>query len=305
MQVEQSGWHVGVGTAGHHHGEILQGALRRAGELIPCLITMPARGVGSTARYFRTPGQLWEMVPAWKRKAERAARLTFEHIGERLDGRLEVECSVATGIGLGSSTCDVVAAIRAVCNAHGVQLDAAQLARIAIEAEGAADPTMFENEVVLFAQRRGQVLESFGAWIPRYTVLSVDTDAGTAGVDTLSLPLPDYSDAELASLETMIDGVREAFRRRDPAAIATIASQSAMLNQRFVPLRRFREICALAEAYRALGVQISHSGTVAGILFDPQFVTPDNELAAEIAAELRSLGVRTLARFSTGSVSAD
>jgi uncharacterized protein involved in propanediol utilization len=302
MRVEQSKRHLGVGTAGHHHGEILQGALRRTRELIPCLITMPARGVGSTARYFRAPGQPWEVVPAWKGKAERAARLTLAHIGEGLGGRLEIECSVATGIGLGSSTCDVVAAIRAVSSAHGVQLDAAQVARFAIEAEGAADPIMFEDEVVLFAQRRGQVMESFGAWIPQYTVLSIDTDPGTVGIDTLSLPLPDYSNAELARLEGMIDGVRDAFRRRDSAAIAAIASQSAELNQRFVALRKFREICTFAEAHRALGVQISHSGTVAGILFDPQSVAPEGELAAQFAEELRSLGVRTLGQFTTGSV---
>jgi uncharacterized protein involved in propanediol utilization len=189
-----------------------------------------------------------------------------------------------------------------VSNAHGVQLNSAQVARIAIEAEGAADPIMFEDEVVLFAQRRGQVLESFGAWIPHYTVLSIDTDPGVVGIDTLSLPIPAYSDAELARLESMIDGVREAFRRRDSAAIAAIASQSAELNQRFVPLRKFRAICAFAAAHRALGVQISHSGTVAGILFDPQSVAPEGELAAQFAQKLRSLDVRTLGQFTTGSV---
>jgi uncharacterized protein involved in propanediol utilization len=300
MQVEPSALGVGVGTAGHHHGEILQGGLQRTGGLIPCLITMPARGVGSTARFIRTSDERWEVAPPWKRKAEQAARLTLARLGERLAGRLEIECSVATGIGLGSSTCDVVAAIRAVCSAHGAQLDAGQVARIAIEAEGAADPIMFENEVVLFAQRRGQVLESFGTWIPQYTVLSVDTDVGMAGIATLSLPLPDYTDAELAAFERMIEGMRTAFLQRDSAAIAAIATQSARLNQRFVPLRFFREICALAHAHRALGVQISHSGTVAGILFDPQLVTPDCDLAARAVAELRSLGVRTLQQFTTG-----
>jgi uncharacterized protein involved in propanediol utilization len=292
---------VGVGTAGHHHGEILQGAVRRAGELILCLITMPAAGVGSTARYVRTSGPGWEVLPAWKQKAERAARLTLARIGERVAGRLEIECSVATGIGLGSSTCDVVAAIRAVCSAHGARLDPSQVADIAIEAEGAADPIMFENEIVLFAQRRGEVLESFGTWSPHYTVISVDTDLGSAGVDTLSLQPPEYSGAELAAFERMIDGSRQAFRAHDSAAIAAIATQSARLNQRFVPLRGFAEICAVASDFGALGVQISHSGTVAGILFDPWRVTPDGETAALAAAQFGALGLRTLAQFTAGS----
>ena len=91
---------------------------------------------------------------------------------------MEIECSVATGVGLGSSTCDVVAAIRAVCGAYGVELDAGRVAGLAIEAEGAVDPIMFDGEMVLFAQRQGRVLESFGAWAPRYAVLSIDTDLG-------------------------------------------------------------------------------------------------------------------------------
>ncbi len=213
----------GEGIAGHHHGELFQGAVVRGGEVVPCLITMPARGVGSRARY--VPGvaadpaasPMLEVMPAWKTKARRAAGLALAFTGAPPAGRLEIECAVATGVGLGSSTCDVVAAIRAACNAYGVTLDAGDVARLAIEAEGAADPIMFDGETVLFAQRHGRVLESFGSWIPCYTVLSVDTDAGSEGVDTLSLPRPDYTDSELAAFEGLISRARDAFR---PARLA-------------------------------------------------------------------------------------
>ena len=302
---------VGVGVAGRHHGEILQGAVRRDGELVPCLITMPIGGVGSTARYVsaetfdrssRLGEAMLEVRPAWKRKAERAARLALAFIGAPAAGRLEIECAVATGVGLGSSTCDVVAAIRAACDFHSVALSARDVASLAIEAEGAADPLMFEGEMVLFAQRHGRVLESFGRWVPRYTLLSVDADEGGRGVDTLSLPVPDYTGAELAAFEDMIDRVRMAFRKCDGAAIAAIATESAVMNQRFLPLRCFREIRELADEYRALGVQISHSGTVAGLLFDDaRDLQADRELTAQLFARVYSSGLRPLGLFTTGT----
>jgi uncharacterized protein involved in propanediol utilization len=291
----------GVGTAEHHHGEILQGVFPCGGEWVPCLITMPVRGIGSTARYISiTSLRTLEVVPAWKKKAERAARLALDFIGARAAGRLEIESSVTTGVGLGSSTCDVVASIRAVCSAHGAQLGALQAARLAIEAEGAADPIMFDGEMVLFAQRDGRVLESFGSWTPRFTVLSIDTDTGAGGVDTLSLPVPDYTGAELAAFQGLVDRARVAFRERDLAAIAAIATASATLNQRFLPLRSFREICALAEERHALGVQISHSGTVAGVLFDARAVEAGGDFARQMMAPVRKIGGRLRGVFTTG-----
>jgi uncharacterized protein involved in propanediol utilization len=298
---------VGLGVAGHHHGELFQGALMRGGELVSCLITMPARGMGSKARFRATApagageaGVALEVVPGWKSKAARAARLTLASLGVPAMGRLEIECAVATGVGLGSSTCDVVAAIRAVCNAFDAELDDDAVARLTIEAEGAADPIMFGGNVVLFAQRQGRVLESWGAWIPAYVVLSVDTDVGARGVDTLGLPVPSYTDAELQAFENMVARMREAFRQQDRVTIAAVARESATLNQRFLPMRKFREICAFADDWGALGLQISHSGTVAGVLFDIRFVHEHSDLASQLAERVRALGLRPLGLFTSG-----
>jgi uncharacterized protein involved in propanediol utilization len=240
-----------------------------------------------------------QVLPTWKAKAERAARSSLAFIGAPIAGRLEVECSVATGVGLGSSTCDVVAAIRAVCDAYDVRLDVADVARLAIEAERAVDPIMFEGEVVLFAQRQGRVLESLGSWVPPFTVLSVDTDVDGAGIDTLALPAPAYTAADVNLFASLVARAREAFRRRDPGAIAAVATESAMLNQRFLPMRKFSEIRAFAREHRALGVQISHSGTVAGVLFDGRVVPACGNTALQLMEKAAALGVRPLRLFTT------
>ena len=292
---------VGTGSARQHHGELLQGSLFRNGEWVSCLITMPGRGVGSTARFWpRDDGAAVEVVPAWKKKARRAALLALGYIGAPLSGKLEIECAVATGVGLGSSTADVVAAIRAVSAAYGTVLDAGTVARLAVAAEGASDPIMFDGEMVLFAQREGRLLESFGSWIPPYAVMSFDTDPAACGVDTLRLPVPAYGHAELVAFESLVRRSREAFGRRDVKALAAIATESARLNQRILPLRNFESLCRVAEEFGALGLQISHSGTIAGLLFDVGFVRADAGLEAEVMGRLRSLGARPLGLFRTG-----
>jgi uncharacterized protein involved in propanediol utilization len=143
------------------------------------------------------------------------------------------------------------------------------------------------------------VLESFGRWVPRYTVLSFDTDEGSGGIDTLRLPLPSYTDAELAGFENMVARVQEAFRQRDIVTIAAVATESATLNQRFLPMRKFHEICGFANDCGALGVQISHSGTVAGILFDARSAQAEGIFAEKMLERVRALGVRPLGVFTT------
>jgi len=83
--------------------------------------------------------------------------------------------------------------------------------------------------------------------------------------------------ADLAAFENMIGRAREAFQRRDSVTLAAIATESATLNQRFVPMRKFWEIRDVAASFHALGVQISHSGTVAGILFDARSIAGSDD----------------------------
>jgi uncharacterized protein involved in propanediol utilization len=259
---------------------------------------MPVNGIGSTVRYTSTPRQPLQVRPAWKAKALMAAGLTLKELNEPCEGILEVESALTPGRGLGSSTSDVVATIRAVCATFGVRPDAQFIARLAICAEGAADPLMFDDQMMLFAQRRGEVLEFFEPWMPSFRVLSCDMDPAGGGVDTLSLPPPVYTTAELEQLEALIDSARQAFRTHDAAAIAQIASSSAQLNQRFLPMPPFESIRDVSARHGALGVQISHSGTIAGVLFDSGV---DTERVRCAGAELRALGVKILGQFLSGA----
>jgi uncharacterized protein involved in propanediol utilization len=68
-----------------------------------------------------------------------------------------------------------------------------------------------------------------------------------------------------------------------------------------LPLRNFEQIRRVAAESGALGVQISHSGTVGGLLFQPGL---DQALEGRVAARLRAFGARPLGVFTTGVATA-
>ena len=291
-----SGTGIAIGRAGRHHGEILQGLWWPQSEActdpVPCLVTLPVPDAGSEAHFRLAPGRQIEVHPACKVKAARAARLALDTLdATAYGGVLRLHCPIPMGLGLGSSTSDVLATLRAVCLSCGTQADAAMLARLAVSAEVASDPLMFDG-VVLFAQREGLVLEHWGQWIPEFLLLSVDTDPRSGGRDTLSLPLP-RGEAMRDDYAALVQQARAAFQARDAAAIAAVATRSAELNQRTVPMRGFHALLALTAASGALGLQISHSGTIAGMLFHS--MTAAGELTPLIsrvqALEMAPIGI--------------
>lgn len=283
-----------------HHGELIQGGWRQDGRILLCLVTLPRHDRVSTCRLELFEADALEIVPRWKSKALRAARIALARFGlPRATGRLTLVSQVEEGLGLGSSTADVVAAIRACAGALGVALRPEEIAAIAVEAELAVDPLMFDSHALLFAPRSGEILEDWGDWYPDYVVFSCNLADAGASIDTLSLS-PHHSEGEAHRFEEIVAQARQGFHGRDPAMIADAATQSAILNQSRVPLARFDALRSLARNCGALGVQVAHSGVVGGVLLDPK--DPDLEdRIASLAAGWKRLDGGGFDLFSTGA----
>lgn len=50
--------------------------------------------------------------------------------------------------------------------------------------------------------------------------------------------------------------------------LGRVATASARINERFLPKPRLTEIEAIGDRFGAIGVQVAHSGTVVGLMFD-------------------------------------
>ena len=263
---------TGYGSAIGHYGEILQGVFVGADDHTHRgLVTLPCELLTSNATFIPDSHIVTVVEPAFKIKSRRAAELTLEKCGVTdWGGCLRVHSNIPESWGLGSSSCDVVATIRAVANAFKVKLAPTTIAKLAVMAETASDSIMFDNSVILFAQREGKIIENFGNSLPPLICLGFNTDPTETGVNTLSFKPAEYNWQEIETFKVLRGLLRHAVKTQNSRLIGHVASASARINQRYLPKPAFAELEQLVNTVDALGLAVAHSGTVVTLLFDPQ-----------------------------------
>jgi uncharacterized protein involved in propanediol utilization len=292
---------VGTADVRAHHGEIVQGVFYDAdGHVEQGLVTLPCSLYGTHVQFRPLRAGPLTVEPADRRRAHAAARLTLDALGRTgWGGVLRIGSNVPLGWGCGSSTTDVVATIRAVADAFGVVLPPEWMATVSVAAETASDSLMYATDrAVLFAQRRGRTLHDLGGPLPQMPVLGVNTELDR-GVGTLSLPPCKYSSWEIEAFRTILGLLRRAVEMQDPILLGRVASASAEINQRHRPKRFMPQLVQIARQTGAAGLQVAHSGTVVGFLFEP-----GREAARRIGDArtcLRRIGLHQHWEFSTRS----
>jgi len=262
---------AGHGAIHAHHGEVVQGIFYSPdGALEHGLVTLPCDLFGTRVRFRPLRSGPLTVEPTDRGRARMAARLTLDALGRTgWGGAIRIESTVPLRWGCGSSTTDVLATIRAVADAFDVVLQPEWIARISVAAETASDSLMYGPErAVLFAQRRGTRLLDLGGPLPVVRVLGFNTEFDN-GVETLALPPMPYSAWEIEAFQPMLGLLCRAVERQDPRLLGRVATASTVITQRHRPKRNMPEVLRLAREVGAVGVQVAHSGTVAGLLFDP------------------------------------
>lgn len=287
---------IGQGCAMAHHGELLQGMfVGPTDRPLRGLVTLPCQLYRSEA-VFRPGGAGVRVQPEWKWKARHAAELTLAHIGaDAVGGELHLSSTIPIGWGMGSSTSDVIAAIRATADGFGVQLPRVEVARLAVTAETASDSIMFGDHALLFAQRDALIIEDFGTVFPAFEVLGFSTGSG---VDTLEFTPAEYDDRDIERFEELRVLLREGMKDHDPGLVGYVATASSRINQRYLPKPEFDRLLLLADACGAVGVQVAHSGSVVGVLFNSDDVEVESRVE-KAGAALGELGFGPTWRFST------
>lgn len=266
------------------------------------LVTLPYPGRGSTATFYPSERH-WGVVAAPElTKVRRAAVLALRefstHPAPAKGGQVEISSDVPHGVGMGSSTSDVTATIRAVADYHGMSLSREEIARLAVMAECASDSIMIDDRVVLFAQREGEVLETLGPRLPPMFVVGCDLEPDTE-IDTLGLTPADYDEREIGAFQVLRAGMRRAIATQDVALLGRVATASARINQRFLPKAKLEVVVAECVKLGGCGVQVAHSGTLAGLIFDAG--RPGARLAVRRCLDrLAELGLRVTAVINTG-----
>lgn len=276
----------GHGEAIGHHGELIQGVFEDPeGNLHRGLLSLPCRQLNSRADFRPRDEAGVTVTPVHCKKSRRAAELVLEGFGMGgIGGHLTIASNIPIGRGMGSSTADVLASILAVFDSLHSEPRPDIVMQIAVSAETACDSTLFSQVAVLFAQREGKVIEAFRKPLPPIGLISVDTTAGQT-IDTLAFKPARYSSAEIELFRPLRSTLRKALEASDLELLGRVATASARINERFLRKPRLHEIEAIGARRGAVGVQVAHSGTVVGLMFDP---------AKENSAESVELAMRDL-----------
>lgn len=299
---------TGTGRACCHHGEILQGVFLDAdGRRQAGLVTLPLRAPVTHATFVHLPTAPPEEInvgPEHRPKACRAARVASELCAAKTaqhpcGGTVTLYSPLPVGLGMGSSTSDMLATVRAVADSFRTTLTSETVARLIVDIEQACDPLMLDQRPVLFAQRQGHVLETLGNTLPPAVVLGCVTGHAQP-VDTVTSPATQDSDDDLRTFEHLREELRRAIARSDVRLLGRVSTASARQHQQTLPTSELDTLIAIAEDTGAAGVQIAHSGNVAGLLFDIGLSTVERRLSCA-ARMLEHSGLPTTGAFTPTS----
>lgn len=293
---------TGSGQAIGHHGEILQGVLAHAGkEPRPFLASLPWAEIKSRAEFAPAENCRVRVEPVWKSKSLKAAVLTLAYLDcSELGGLLTVGADAAPGLGLGSSSSDVVASIRAVADACWRELTPAEISGLAVRSELACDPCMYADRALIYLQREGVVLEHFHKPWPAAVLVGFNPSVKADGVSTLALPLPDYGPAERKAFGRLLNQLRTAVNSRSIGLLGRVCTESALINQQYLPKPYFNELLTMQRLVGACGLQVAHSGCIAGLVFAADDADLSSRLT-KVRRLLTELGVGDVWQFAVGN----
>lgn len=254
---------TGVALVPGSCGEIAQGTINGRNFLVTCPVNWFSR-----VRVVLERGRGEVVHPPGCTKAAAAVRRMLEWCGcRRVRAVVEVSNHIPVGKGMASSTADVAAACYAVAAALGIRVDPWEVGRLALEIEP-SDGT-FAAGVTLFDHVEGSIRESLGE-PPSLGILALDFGGM---VDTLEFndrkDLPELNRANEPQLARALELVRKGIAKGDPRALGAGATISSLANQKILPKEGLESLITIAMELGAYGVNVAHSGTVAGILLPP------------------------------------
>ncbi|MEU7104035.1 hypothetical protein ABZ951_03110 [Streptomyces sp. NPDC046215] len=262
-------------------GELYQGPLRPGADPDIALVSFP---VDRHSWVYYTQGAGTAGAPPLGEKAATAARLFLGHLGLTLPpGHWSTHSDLSVGVGMASSTADIVATLRCLFHLFSLPYDAGIVLRVLSAIERA--DSVFLDEFALHLSGRHRVVRRLGTGIGFYTAFV--TEPGTVDTAAVTPLLLRHYRRYGAEYERCLTDLLKGFASGDPAAVARAATFSAVLSQAVLPKRTFEAVLAHREEFTADGLFVAHTGSLIGYLFARR---PGPAVKGELSAFFHSLG---------------
>ncbi len=290
---------IGKGHSFCHHGEILQGVFycEKLQEYVYGLTTLKCNLFSSRVMFIPNSNGKINVMPTINKKAKKAAELMIGYLNKNTGGDIFVQSNIFPKLGFGSSTADVLSTMLAISDMFEAEVSEDVLANLAVKSETASDSIMYSNDV-LFAQKKGIVIEQFKRKLPKMIVLGFDEAPENDGFDTLSMKPLQYSLHEKEEFKKLRLLLSESAEKQDVNLLGEVATRSALINQKYYPKKNLKKILRIKEEKGAVGVQISHSGDLVGLIWNP--ATPFlHERIEESKQKLKNMNIKSFWIFET------
>ncbi|MDD4600266.1 L-threonine kinase [bioreactor metagenome] len=240
-------------------GELVQGTINGENFLVTCPVNLYSK-----VSVIKTAQQSKESCGI---KVQQAIEKTLHYLNiSDLYYDLSVKTELPIGKGMASSSADISAACQAVAHSIGKFLTPAEIADIALTIE----PTdaIFYPGIVMFDHISGHIRRSLGAPPDMYIAVF---DVG-GEVDTLDFnrrdDLETLNKAKESQISLALNMIIKGLKTGNASLIGKGATISALANQTILPKPNLEGMIELSQQFGSVGVNIAHSGTVVGLLFD-------------------------------------
>lgn len=258
---------IGYGDCCGTFGELVQGIIKQK----PFLLTFPITELKTKAVFIPQFNESKIIGHELFSKAILACQKLLAMFNLPSGGYLRLYSSIPRGKGMASSSADIVASMRAVADSYSLSLSEQMISNIASDIEP-TDGVMFKN-VVAYNYINGTLIEKLGK-LPPYHLIGFDL-GGTVDTVLYNQQQIHYTSQQLQDLKSAYNLVKIGIKHHFLPSIISATTISARINEQFLPKPLFAEIEFLSTLCQG-GIVTAHSGTILGILYDPQEVGEKN-----------------------------
>lgn len=238
-------------------GELVQGVIEGTPFLVTCPIDVYASAAVSRGKNMTSlPEKAANAVRSFCAKAA----VSSEDICIKLTSQL------IKSKGMASSSADIAA----VCKAAALYYKAGLTEKDTAELAAAIEPTdgVFCRGIVKFNHLTGEILEHLGE--PPAIQIALFDCGGS--VDTIVFnqrgELPYLNAQKESQIKKALELISHGIKYHDTKALGQGATISAVANQTILYKEDLADIIKISKKYGSIGVNIAHSGTLIGIMFD-------------------------------------
>ncbi|MBF2669335.1 GHMP family kinase ATP-binding protein [Listeria seeligeri] len=208
-------------------------------------------------------------------KAWLAFQQTCEYFGvpenERPRVSLQVKSTIPVAKGMASSTADIAATIGVTASWLQQKITETEIAKLCLRLEP-TDSTIFQT-LTLFDHLKGTTIRSTD-WLPKLGVVVLEP---LTILETALFRQESHQNQLLQNEASLARGFalfEQAIRQQKVDLLGVAATISAESNQAILPKPFFKEMLEVVEKLDLPGLNVSHSGTVVGLLYEQQKTDP-------------------------------